>query len=372
MKDKDNTTKEDNMDIKTILKQVYRGRKTIYYAMAIAFVLAVFVVILTPREYDTKVILLAESNARSGSSGLLGQLGAMSGMNIGDIIGLNLGGSSSNEALTPDLYPDIVKSTPFLLDVMQQKITDSMDHKTMTVSEYLQKYSRPSPAGLPGYLIRKIIGGKKKYNEVKHFRKGVIKLSKGQSDLLKTLSEMIQVEVRNQGNKLLKRKSNTFSVNVEAQDPLVSALLADSVVNCLKRYVVNYNTQKAQKDLNFIKVQFLNAQHNFYIAQKILADYSDSNSNVILASVNIQRVRLQKEYNLSASIYTSLAQLLEKAKIQVQNHTPVLTVIQPPVVPLKKSAPKTTLIIIEMLLVGGFVGFCIELVKIMLHPPGNG
>ncbi len=372
MKENTNTTKDAGMDIKTILKQIYHGRKTIYYALAVAFVLAVFVVILTPRKYDTKVLLLAESNARSGTSGLLGQLGSMSGMNIGSLLGLNLGGSSSNDALTSDLYPDVVKSTPFLLDVMQQKITDSKNHKTMTVSEYLRKYSRPSPAGLPGYLFRKIIGENDHNKEVKSFKKGVIKLSKEQSDLLKTLSEMIQVEIQHQGNKLLKRRSKIFSVSVEAQDPLVSALLADSVVSCLKRYVVNYNTRKAQKDLNFIKAQFLDAQQNFYATQKALADYSDSNSNVILASVNIQRERLQKEYNLSASVYTSLAQLLEKAKIQVQDHTPVLTVIQPPVVPLKKSAPKTTLIIIEMLLVGGFIGFSIELIKIMLHPPDNG
>ncbi len=105
MKDKANTTKDAGMDIKTILKQVYRGRKTIYYAMAVAFVLAVFVVIVTPRKYDTKVILLAESNSRSGSSGLLGQLGAMSGTNIGSLLGLNLGGSSSNDALTLRSHP---------------------------------------------------------------------------------------------------------------------------------------------------------------------------------------------------------------------------------------------------------------------------
>ena len=64
--------------------------------------------------------------------------------------------------------------------------------------------------------------------------------------------------------------------------------------------------------------------------------------------------------------------MLEKAKIQVQDRTPVLTILQPPVVPLRKSAPKTTLIIIEMLLVGGFVGFSIELIKVMLHPPDGG
>ena len=359
-------------DIKTILMQIYRGRKTIYYALAVAFVLAIILVILTPRQYDTKVVLLAESNARSSASGLLGQLGSMSGVNIGNLLGLNLGNPSSNEALTSDLYPEVVKSTPFLLDVLQQKITDSRNHKTMTVEEYLKKYTHPSPAGIPGYILNKMRRKHKNILYVKHFRKGVIKLSREQEDLLKTLNDMIHVEVQDQGNKLLKRKSKVFSVTVEAQNPLVSALLADSVVSCLKRYVVNYNTRKAQKDLKFIKTLFLKAKKDFYARQKALADYSDSNSNVILASVKIQKERLQKEYDLAASVYTSLARMLEKAKIQVQDRTPVLTILQPPVVPLKKSAPKTTLIIIEMLLVGGFVGFSIELIKVMLHPPDGG
>jgi len=364
-KDKAKTGAE--MDIKTILKKVYRGRGTIYRAMVIAFSLAVVVVILTPKKYDTRVVLLAETNAKSGSSGLLGELGSMSGLNIGSLIGLNLN-SSASDALTSDLYPDIIKSTPFLLDVLQQKINYPKIHKSLTVSEYLKKYSRPSLAGLPGYLINKL-KGEKENQEIKKYSKGVLNLSEGQDDLLETLSDMVGVEVQDQGNKLLKRKSKIFSVTVEAQDPMVSALLADSVMNCLKRYVVNYNTRKAQKDLSFIKARYLDARQNYYAAQKKLADYSDSNNNVILASVNIKRERLAHELTLTSGVYMSLAKLLEKAKIRVQDRTPVFTVIEPPKVPLKKSAPKTTLIIIEMLLVGAFVGFSIELVKIMLHPP---
>jgi uncharacterized protein involved in exopolysaccharide biosynthesis len=371
VEEKDQVKTGDTMDIKTILKAIYQGRKTIYRAMIIAFVLGIFLVLLTPREYDTKVILLAESGSKSGVSGLLGQLGGeMAGMNIGSLLGLNTGGNSS-DVLTSDLYPDIVKSTPFLLDVMQVKITDSKNHKILTVESYLRNYTYPSPAGLPGYIFNKIKGNSGHIDTLKRFQKGVIRLSKEQKELLKTLQDMIQVEVQDQGNKLLKKKSKVFSVKVEAQDPLVSALLADSVVSCLKRYVINYNTRKAQKDLKFIKARFLEAQQNFYARQKALADYSDSNSNVILASVRIQQERLQKEYNLAAGVYTSLSQLLEKAKIQVQDHTPVLTVIQPPVVPLKKSAPKSTLIIIEMVLVGAFIGFSIELFKILIHPPGS-
>jgi len=366
---KENPKAEDVLEIKTILKRVYQGRKTIYRAMTIAFVFGVLLVLLTPRKYETKVVLLAESGSKSSIPGLLGQWGGMSSINIGNLLGLNLGSTSSADVLTSDLYPEIVKSTPFLLDVMRQKITDSKKHRRVTVETYLKKYTAPSPAGIPGYLLRKILNRTAKADEFNPYEKGVITLSKEQADLLKTLRDMIQVEIQDQGNKLLKQKSKTFSVTVEAQDPLVSALLADSVVSCLKRYVINYNTRKAQKDLKFIQARFLDAQREFYARQKALANYSDSNSNVVLASVRIQKERLQKEYDLAASVYTSLAQLLEKAKIQVQDHTPVLTVIQPPVVPLKKSAPKTTLILLEMILIGAFIGLSIELFKIMKQDP---
>ncbi len=357
------------MELKAILQKVYQGRRTIYRAMVIAFSLAVVIIIFTPKKYNTRVVLLAETNAKSGSSGLLGDLGGMSGLNIGNLIGLNIN-SSGNDALTSDLYPDIIKSTPFLLDVLQQKIYYPEIKKTITISDYLREYSHPSLAGWPGYLIGKL-KGKKENKEIKKYSKGVLNLSKGQDELIKTLSDMVSVEIQDQGNKLLKRKSKIFSVSVEAQDPMVSALLADSVMNCLKRYVVNYNTRKAQKDLGFIKARYLDARQNYYKVQKSFADYSDSNNNVILASVNIKRERLQRELELSASVYMSLAKLMEKAKIRVQDRTPVFTVIEPPKVPLKKSAPKSSLIIIEMLLVGAFVGFSIELVKLMLHPPDN-
>lgn len=372
METKNSANTGEAMDVKTILKKIYMGRRTVYRSMVVSFVLAVFIVIFTPKKYDTKVVLLAESNAKSGASGLLGQLGGgVSDLNLGNLIGLNLN-SSANDALTSDLYPDIVKSTPFLLDVLQQKITYPKIHKTLTISEYLKKYSRPSLAGLPGYFIHKIAGTDKNDQEIKKYSKGVLKLTAGQDDLIKALSDMIRVEVQDQGSKLLKQKSKIFSVTVEAQDPVVSALLADSVMNCLKRYVINYNTRKAKKDLDFIKARYLEARQNYYAAQEALADFNDSNNNVILASVNIKRERLQREFSLSAGIYLGLAQLLEKAKIRVQDRTPVFTVIEPPKVPLKKSAPKTTIIIIEMLLVGAFIGFSIELVKIMIHPADHG
>jgi len=364
---KGNNNPDGEMDIKEVFNSVRQGRKTIYISVGIAFVLSIFIVIFTPKKYNTQIVLLSETNAKNGASNLLGQLGGLSGMNLGNLVGLNMGGSSGSDVLSPDVYPDVVGSTPFLLDVMGQKVTDSKVHKMMTVSEYLNDYSRPSLVGLISRLFKSSNGKSKSILTVKNSRNGVLQLTMAQSDQLKALSEMIQVEVRKSNDKLLSARSKILTVVVEAQDPMVSALLADSVVSCLKRYVVNYNTGKAKKDLDFIKVQFKDARKNYYAAQKKLADFNDSHANVILATINSDRERLQQENNLFASVYTSLAQLMEKAKIRVQERTPVFTIIEPAVVPLRKSAPKTSLIILGMLFVGVFVGLAIELVKIMLN-----
>lgn len=358
---------KEGMDLKDVLNRISQGRKTIYISLITAFVLALLIVIVTPRKYTTRVVLLSETAEKGGASGLLGQLGSLSGVNLGDMIGLNLGSSSGSDVLSPELYPDIVSSTPFLLDVMRQTLSNSKGGRAMSVSEYLKQNSRPSIVG----LIVGIFKSSKENKPLPVFMNGsdqVLHLTQEQTDQLKALSDMIQVSVRKPDDKLMSGKSKIISVAVEAHDPVVSALLADSVVNCLKTYVVNYNTSKAKKDLEFISKQFVRARENYYAAQQRLASFMDSHANVILATVRTEKERLEKENNLYAAVYTSLAQMQEKAKIQVQDHTPVFSVIEPAKVPLKKSAPKTSLIILGMLLVGGFIGVAIEVVKLMLNP----
>ncbi|MBE0649559.1 MAG: hypothetical protein IH595_01845 [Bacteroidales bacterium] len=359
---------KEGMDLNEILKRVSQGRKTIYISLSVAFVLAIFIVLLTPKKYTTKVMLLSETGSKSGASGLLGQLGSMSGMNLGDLIGINLGNSSGNDVLSPELYPDIVASTPFLLDVMHQTITGSGGGNPVTVSTYLKEHSRPSLIGMITRIF-KSSGEGKPFPVLKSGSDEVLHLTKAQTDRLKALSDMIQVNVQKPDDKLMSGgNSKILTVAVEAHDPLVSALLADSVVSCLKRYVVNYNTGKAKKDLEFISEQFLRARQNYYAAQQRLADFMDSHANVILATTTSEKERLEKENNLYASVYTTLAQMKEKAKIQVQDHTPVFTVIEPAKVPLRKSAPRTSLIVLGFLLVGGFIGVAIEVIKLMLNP----
>jgi capsular polysaccharide biosynthesis protein len=349
----------EGIDLKEVFKQIGAGRKTIFVCMAVAFVVAVLVVLVTPKQYTTKVTLLTESASKSGASGLLSQLGGMSGINMGGLSGL-MGGSSGSDALTPELYPDIVKSTPFLLEVLCQNVTESKRNKTITVANYLENENQSPLTGLMGLWTDKPLFAP----ITKPDPKVLLKLTKRQMDLANGLANIINLNVESlSGGGLTGGGSKIITVSIELQDPVVSAQLADLVVSNLKNYIVDYNTGKAKKDLDFIKTRYNEARDKYYSAQQTLAHHNDRNLNVILESVNTSKQRLETENVLAANIYNSLAQSLEQAKMKVQDQTPAFTVIEPAQVPLTKSKPKSIVILMGLLFVGAFIGVGVVFVR---------
>jgi hypothetical protein len=351
---------DDSIELIDLFKKIKANYKVIFNCLIVAFVFALIVIILTPKQYKTQISLLSESNSKSSASGLLGQLGGLSGLNMDNLMGIDLGGGSGKDFLTPDLYPAIVRSTTFLMEVLSATIIEPKSDKEITVAQYLNDFSKPSILGIPFYLLNKI---KSKNNDSELFSNqnfnSPLNLTQQQSDLIKSLSEIIDIKIIKSGGGLTGGGNKIIKISVEVQNPIVSASLAILVEKSLKEYIINYNTNKVKKDLKFIEVRYLEAQKRYYQAQKILADYDDSHTNTILASVKTNRKRLETENNLTAGIYKNLAQKLEQAKILVQDKTPAFTVIEPAKIPLKKNKPKRIFIMISFLFIGGFVGIII-------------
>lgn len=352
---------EEGMDLVELLRKIKAKSKTVYISVLTAFVLAIIIIVLTPEQYKTEISLLAESNSKGAASSLLGSLGSFSGIDMGGLMGFN--GGSGGDALTPDLYPNIVKSTPFLMEILSKTIEEPKSKVEITVALYLSDYTKPAISGIARYLMGRFNRDEDDGLISKNIPGQPLKLSHKQAALVEALSDLIEVDVIKSGGGLTGGESKIINVSIEVQDPVLSAVLAELVVINLKQYIINYNTGKAKKDLEFIGARYLEAREKYYKSQKVLADYDDSNINVILASVRTNRKRLEMENTLASNLYNGLAQKLEQSKIIVQDRTPVFTVIEPAKIPLKKSKPKRSLILISMVFMGGFVGVSIILIK---------
>lgn len=78
--------------------------------------------------------LAPETTDATSKMSNLGGLAAMAG--------IDLGSASGQDALSPNLYPDIVHSTPFLLELFPEKVTDKEKKYTTTLYDYIAGHQR--------------------------------------------------------------------------------------------------------------------------------------------------------------------------------------------------------------------------------------
>ena len=132
------------------------------------------------------------------------------------------------------------------------------------------------------------------------------------------------------------KKTGVITAGITMQDPVISAVVADSLVKKLERFVIDYRTTKAKQDFDFALKMFADSKQKYFDAQQSYARYIDNNKNVVLESVLIEQERLKNEQTLTYSVYSNLAQQVEQARMKVQEQTPCVTVIEPARVPARK------------------------------------
>jgi nucleosome binding factor SPN SPT16 subunit len=152
------------------------------------------------------------------------------------------------------------------------------------------------------------------------------------------------------------------------QSPEISTFIADTVTYYLQDYIIKFRTEKARKDLYFTEQLFDEAKANYYTAQQNYATFVDENLSIISARFRTKQERLQKEMTLAYTVYDQTAQQLQLAKVKVQDDTPVYTVIQPAVVPLKPSKPPKLIILISFVFLAAIIsGSWIVFKKFLLN-----
>ena len=268
--------------------------------------------------------------------------------------GIDLNSGNSQDAISPDLYPDVVHSTPFLLELFPEEVINKKKTLSTTLFDYMDEHQREAwwsyllkaPLAGVSYLAELFNGQEENPGKIDPFF-----LTKQQKAIIKELQNRISVYID--------KKTQVVTVSVEMQDPVISASVTRKVIDMLQSYITNYRTQKAKQDLEFTNKVLKEAQEAYYKAQQAYAAFEDGNKQIISASSRTEQERLKNEMTLTFNVYNTLAQKLEQDKLRVQEQTPVYTIIEPATVPLKASAPKKVLILIGFVFmtIAGLTGY---------------
>lgn len=327
---------ELEIDLMEYARKLWAARKLLFKVGGIAAIVGVIIALTTPKEYTVNVTLAPElGNSRRSSS--LSSIASMLGVG-----GMSMG--SDADALNVTLYPNVVASTPFIIDLLDTPVqTLDEEEPDTTLVEYL-KTNKVNLLGtimsLPGRAIGAVFSLFKDAEEEVEKEINPFQLTRSEARSVGKLRSLITASVD--------KKTGVTSVSVTMQDPLVAALVTDTVLNKLKEYIINYRISKAEEDCKYFEKLYDESKENYHKAQQAYAEYLDANKNIVLRSVQIEGERLQNEMNLAFSIYNQMAGQLQLGRTKVQEAKPVFAIVEPASVPLLPSGTSRKMILISI------------------------
>lgn len=330
---------ELEIDWMDILRRIYAIRKTLYKAAGVGVVLGIIIALSIPKQYTVTVTLSPEMNGDKASSGLASLASSFLGG------GAN---SGSSDALNVTLAPDIVASTPFILELFNTRVQTLDGELDTTLVAFLGEQKQPwwgYIKAAPGMAI------------------GAIKsLFTEKADTTATLNPFQLTEEEYQKVEDLRKvitayvdkKTAMTTVTVTLQDPKVTAIVADSVVTKLQQYIIDYRIKKAKEDCAYLEELYKERQKEYYQAQSKYAHYFDTNRNIAFQSVRAEQERLQNDMNLAYQVYSQVAQQLQVARAKIQEEKPVFAIVEPASVPLEPSGSSRKIILVGII----FIAIC--------------
>jgi len=338
------------IDLFSIAKTLWQGRKTVFLWLAIALVVGLLIAFASPKVYTAQTVMVPQVQSKSsglGSMSGLGGLAAMAGINLSSL-------NAGTEDISPLVYPEIVRSYSFQKEIMYTPLNWSSVGKPVSLAEYVQKYQK---TGLFGRIRKSIF---KLPRTVKSWftreerplvaaaGDSLTRITEGEQELWDELAKTLTLSVD--------KKNGFITLTALGPEPLATAQIADKAKNLLQRRITEFRIEKAQENLTFIQGRFNEKKKEFETSQDRLARFRDGNQGMNSNRVKTEEERLQSEYQLSFTVYSELAKQLESAKISVKEDTPVFSIIESVIVPVKPSKPRKLVILLFSLLLGGFVG----------------
>ncbi len=343
---------EDEIDLVELLKKVYKEKKLIFKYSIIAAVVGVVFALFQPNQYTSSTTFIPQlsSDVKTGSS--------LSG--LASLAGINIGGMEASSEFPPTLYPQVVESVPFRLELLSSNI--QVNNEELTLRDYflenvnsfnllgtVKKYT----IGLPSLILGLFKADEKFVSD----STSIYSLTEEDDELFKKLSEIFSLSIND--------KEGFITMSFTDKDKIVSAQVTQTAETLLQEKIIEFKVKSSKELLDFTTRQFNEKKIAFEKLQDDRAVFVDNNINISSSLFRNKLSRIESELSIAQAIVQQLASQVEQAKLQVSKDTPVFTTIKPVTVPFVKSAPSRSLIVVIFL----FLGFVLSTGYVIVKEP---
>lgn len=345
------------IDLGKIFRTIWENRRRFYKAWGITFVLSCIWIFPQPRFYTCDVKLAPEMNGEEVGGGL---------SSIASSFGFNLGGMSGQDAIYPELYPDLFESPEFIVGLYGIQITTKDHELTTDYYTYMKEHQQKNPLTWPLVWTKSKITGlfETKDTTPSYNGQGCINpfmMSRKDYMLMQNIIKNISCSVD--------KKTSVVTINVQDQDPLVCATMADSVKTHLQNFIIRYRTSKVADDVVHYEHMRDSAEAEYDAAMQAYSRFCDTHNDIILQSFQSERDKLESELALKQNSLAAMETQLQTTKVKLQEKTPAFTTLKSATVPVKPAGPKRMLFVLGMLILVSF-GYSLWMTRSIIFGQG--
>lgn len=338
-----NNDERQIIDLYKVFRILWAKRSLFYKVWVCTFVLSCIWILPQPRYYVSEVKLAPEMSGEDVGGGL---------SSIASSFGFNIGGLGGQDAIYPELYPDLFESPEFVVGLFGIQVSTTDGELATNYFDYMKRHQKQNLLTKPFRMaMRSVKGMFEKEDDVPQGNgSGDISpflMNRKDYNLMKTVMENISCAVD--------KKTSVITISVKDQDPLISATMADSVKRHLQDFIIRYRTSKVAEDVVHYQEMRDSAEHEFDIAMNAYSRFCDAHKNTILQSYQSERDKLENDLLLKQNSLTAMETQLQATKVKLQQKTPAFTTLKSAIVPVRPDGPKRMLFVMGMMILASVV-----------------
>jgi uncharacterized protein involved in exopolysaccharide biosynthesis len=310
-------TEGGSTTVVSLLSVLLRFRGLIVVLAVLAGFYAWYQSYSSPRRFTTAASFMPQgARGQSQLSGLAQQFGLTGG----------------DAGQSPAFYMDLIESRSLLADVARRQ------------------YSMRTDSGVITGSIDKVYG-------IRSRNPAVLK------------ARMVDV-VKGQVEKNSNQRTGVITIKVHSRTPEMAVQIAQNILDEVNKFNLNRRQAAAGLERSFVEKRLSEAQLELRQAEENLQSFLTENREFRSSpSLQLEFDRLNRTVSMRQQLYNGLAQAYEQAKIEEVRDLPVITVIEPPEMPIVADAQggmrKTLIGVIVGIVLGIVIAFGTHLVTIL-------
>ncbi|CAI8235679.1 MAG: Uncharacterised protein [Cryomorphaceae bacterium] len=149
--------------------------------------------------------------------------------------------------------------------------------------------------------------------------------------------------------------ANIINLSYTSVNDEFAKIFVEALIEQMSEMYITYQTAQASNTLSFLNNRADSVFIELEIAEEEFAKVKDINQRIVKASGRLKELQLMRRVEVLNAMYLEIVKNLELSKLTLLNQTPIIQIIDKPILPLEVEAKSITALGLLGAFLGGFL-----------------